>query len=66
MNKFIIQFELYFEYLWGNSFQKLFITNVVIFDKELSLLPLARLDNQDIDDSQRICKNIQSSVKITA
>lgn len=66
MNKFIIQFELYFEYLWGNSFQKLFITNVVIVDKELSLLPLARLDNQDIDDSQRICKNIQSSVKITA
>lgn len=66
MNKFIIQFELYFEYLWGNSFQKLFITNVVIFDKELSLLPLARLDNQDIDDSQRIYKNIQSSVKITA
>lgn len=58
MNKFIIQFELYFEYLWGNSFQKLFITNVVIFDKELSLLPLARLDNQDIDDSQRIYKNI--------
>lgn len=66
MNKFIIQFELYFEYLWGNSFQKLFITNVVIFDKELLLLPLARLDNQDIDDSQRIYKNVQSSVKITA
>lgn len=65
MNKFILQFELYFEYLWGKSFQKLFIPNVVIFEKELSL-PLAGLENQAIDDGQRIYKNIQSSVKITA